>query len=104
MAVTVKIMDSDEFQQYLDYAIENFANEQIKSGNWKQADAINKAKEEHKRLLPDGPNTENNYLFTIRDENLKVGMVWLKKWMIRVSFMILTFGKAIKVKVMENKQ
>lgn len=79
MAVTVKKMSSDEFQQYLDYAIENFANEQIKSGNWKQADAINKAKEEHKRLLPDGPNTENNYLFTIRDENLKVGMVWLTK-------------------------
>ncbi|GGK08993.1 hypothetical protein GCM10007063_34310 [Lentibacillus kapialis] len=79
MAVTLKIMSSDEFQQYLAYAIENFANEQIKSGNWKQTGAINKAKKEHKRLLPDGPNTDNNYLFTIRDGDLKVGMVWLAK-------------------------
>lgn len=70
-------MSSDEFQQYLDYAIENFANEQIKSGNWKQEGAISKAAEEHKWLLPDGPNSNNNYLFTIRDGDIKVGMVWL---------------------------
>lgn len=72
-------MSSDEFQQYLGYAIENFANEQIKSGNWEQEGAISKAEEEHKRLLPDGPNTDNHYLFTIRDGDLKVGMVWLAK-------------------------
>lgn len=72
-------MSADEFQQYLGYAIENFANEQIKSGNWKQEGAISRATEEHKRLLPDGSNTANNYLFAIRDEELKVGMVWLAK-------------------------
>ena len=72
-------MSSDEFQQYLDYAIENFANEQIKSGNWEKEGAISKAVEIHKQLLPDGPNTSNNYLFTIRDGELKVGIVWLAK-------------------------
>lgn len=79
MTITLKIMSSDEFQEYLDYAIENFAYEQVKSGNWKKSDAINKAREEHKRLLPDGANTKNHYLFTIRDGDLKVGMVWLAK-------------------------
>ncbi|WP_404451977.1 GNAT family N-acetyltransferase [Virgibacillus necropolis] len=79
MTVILKTMNSDEFRQYLDYAIENFANEQIKSGNWKQEGANSKAAEEHKRLLPDGPNTDNNYLFTILDGDLKVGMVWLAK-------------------------
>ncbi|MDY0393949.1 hypothetical protein RWE15_05050 [Virgibacillus halophilus] len=79
MAVILKIMRSDEFQHYLGYAIENFANEQIKSGNWQQEGAIGKAAEEYKRLLPDGLNTDNNYLFTIRDGDVKVGMVWLAK-------------------------
>lgn len=79
MTVKLKIMNSDEFQQYLSYAVENFANEQIKSGNWEQEVAISKAVEIHKQLLPDGPNTNNNYLFTIRDGELKVGIVWLAK-------------------------
>ncbi|WP_188455715.1 GNAT family N-acetyltransferase [Virgibacillus oceani] len=79
MTVILKTMSSDEFQRYLDYAIENFANGQITSGNWKQEGAINRAAEEHKRLLPDGQNTDNNYLFTILDGDLKVGMVWLAK-------------------------
>jgi len=79
MTVVLKTMSSDEFQQYLGYAIENFANEQIKSGNWKQEGAISKAAEEYERLLPDGPNTDNNYLFTILDGDLKVGMIWLAK-------------------------
>lgn len=79
MTVKLKIMSSDEFQQYLGYAVENFANEQIKSGNWEKEGAISKAVEIHKQLLPDGPNTNNNYLFTIRDGKLKVGIVWLAK-------------------------
>lgn len=79
MPVTLKMMSKDEFQQYLDYAIENYANEQIKSGNWEQEGAMSKAVDEHKRLLPDGPNSDNNYLYTIHDGDLKVGMVWLVK-------------------------
>ena len=79
MTIVLKTMISNEFQQYLGYAIENFANEQIKSGNWKQEGAISKATEEFKRLLPEELNTTNNYLFTIWDVNLKIGMIWLAK-------------------------
>ena len=79
MTIVLKTMISNEFQQYLGYAIENFANEQIISGNWEKEKAISKAVEIHKQLLPDGPNTNNNYLFTIRDGELKVGIVWLAK-------------------------
>ncbi|HLS09630.1 GNAT family N-acetyltransferase [Lentibacillus sp.] len=77
MTVILKKMNSIEFQQYLSYAIKNFADEQIKSGNWEQQGAISKATEEHKKLLPDGEKTENNFLFTIRDGDLEIGMIWL---------------------------
>lgn len=77
MTVKLEKMNTIEFQQYLSYAIKNFAEEQIKSGNWEQQDAISKATEEHKKLLPDGEETENNYLFTIRDGEQEIGMIWL---------------------------
>lgn len=75
MTVKLEKMNTIEFQQYLSYAIKNFAEEQIKSGNWEQQDAISKATEEHKKLLPDGEETENNYLFTIRDGEQEIGMI-----------------------------
>jgi len=77
MTVKLEKMNTSEFQQYLSYAIKNFAEEQIKSGNWEQQDAISKATEEHKKLLPDGEETENNYLFIIRDGEQEIGMIWL---------------------------
>lgn len=33
----------------------------------------------YKNLLPEDTNTANNYLFTIRNEELNIGMVWLAK-------------------------
>lgn len=77
MTVTLEKMNSIEYKQYLSYAIKNFANEQVKSGNWKQEEAISKATEEHEKLLPEGEKTEHNYLFTVRDGDQNVGMIWL---------------------------
>lgn len=79
MTVILKKMNSIEFQQYLNYAIKNFADEQIRVANWERQGAIRKATEEHKKLLPDGEKTENNYLFTICNGNLEIGMIWLAK-------------------------
>lgn len=79
MGVRLEKMNAVEFQQYLRYATKNFAEEQVKSGNWSQNEAVRKAKEEHKKLLPEGEKTEDNYLFTIRDGNQKIGMIWLAR-------------------------
>lgn len=70
-------MNADEFQNYLSYAIKNYANEHVKAGNWKEAEAIDQAEAEFKRLLPDGKETANHHLFSIRDEEREVGMIWL---------------------------
>lgn len=77
MTIKLEKMNAVEYQQYHSYAISNFANEQMKSGNWEQQEAINKAKQEYEKLLPAGEKTEYNYLFTIRDGNKEVGMIWL---------------------------
>ncbi|UOQ94801.1 GNAT family N-acetyltransferase [Halobacillus shinanisalinarum] len=79
MTMRLDEMNSDEFQAFLSFAIKHFADEQIKCGNWKPEEGISKATEEYEKLLPEGKNTENNHLFTIRDENQEVGMIWLAK-------------------------
>ncbi|UJL46247.1 GNAT family N-acetyltransferase [Virgibacillus sp. NKC19-16] len=77
MDINLQKMNAVEFQQYHSYAIKNFANEQMKSGNWEQHEAMIKAKQEYEKLLPAGEKTVHNYLFTIRDGDQEVGMIWL---------------------------
>lgn len=70
-------MNSSEFERYLSYAIKNYADEHVKAGNWDEQEAISKATKEFEVLLPEGEKTANNKLFTIRDEDQEVGMIWL---------------------------
>ena len=77
MTVRLEKMASNEFQRYLEYAVKNYADEHIKSGEWDEQEAFSKAKKEFEELLPENENTENNYLFTIRDNDEEVGMIWL---------------------------
>lgn len=62
MAVKLEKMDSDEFQRYLEYAGKNYADEHIKSNDWNEQEAFNKAKKEFEELLPEKENTEDNNL------------------------------------------
>ena len=43
-------MNDQEFSAYIQSSIENYASEKVKSGNWKQENALNLAKEEFHRL------------------------------------------------------
>ncbi len=72
-------MDDQDLKDYLKTAIENYANEKVKSGNWGQKDAVERSKEEFKRLLPDGIRTKGQHLFVVREKNTgtKVGMIWV---------------------------
>ncbi|CEJ73559.1 N-acetyltransferase GCN5 [[Clostridium] sordellii] len=61
-------MSSIEFENYIDNAVKSYAKEKIESGNWTEDD----------KLLPNGVNSNNNYLFSILNEIDKViGMIWL---------------------------
>ncbi|WP_409294066.1 GNAT family N-acetyltransferase [Peribacillus sp. SCS-26] len=70
-------MNAEDFQRYLTYAVQTYAAEHIKSGNWNEEEAYGKAAQEYKELLPDGEKTENHKLFTVRDGEQEVGMIWL---------------------------
>ncbi|WP_064092310.1 GNAT family N-acetyltransferase [Rossellomorea aquimaris] len=78
--VTLQTMSSSEFQKYLDISVKDYAKEKVLSGNWEEEESLEKAKEEFAKLLPNGENTENNYLYTIlKENNQDVGIIWLAK-------------------------
>ena len=77
--VKLEKMNSNEFQRYLSFAIKNYASEHVRAGNWEESEAVDKAAQEYENLLPDGKNTTNQYLFTIRDGEHEVGIIWLAK-------------------------
>lgn len=75
--VTLKLMNAEEFQKYVDISIKEYAIEKVASGNWSQEESLTKAKEDYAHLLPDGEKSKNNYLYNILHDNQAVGTIWL---------------------------
>jgi RimJ/RimL family protein N-acetyltransferase len=71
-------MSQTEFEAYLESSAQEYAQEHVRTGNWSADKALQMAKESFHKLLPDGLDTSNHYLFTIEDETLgqKVGVLW----------------------------
>ncbi|MYL57211.1 GNAT family N-acetyltransferase [Virgibacillus halodenitrificans] len=77
--VTLRLMNSSEFQEYFNSATENYAKEKVEAGNWNNKESIAKAKREYEKLLPKGKDTEKNYLYIISQENQSLGIIWLEQ-------------------------
>lgn len=75
--ITLVIMNSNEYQKYVSLATKSYAEEKVLSGNWNQEESISKAVEEYTRLLPKGEKTENNFLYTILNDDSAIGAIWL---------------------------
>ena len=71
-------MTAAELQVYLAGAIDNYAREHVKAGNWLPEEAHQKSEQEFKQLLPDGVASKDQYLFSIEEapSGLKIGMLW----------------------------
>ncbi len=71
-------MEEKDFQAYLQGAIEDYAQEHVKAGNWQPSEALAKSAQEFQQLLPQGVASENQHLYTITAEDTgeKVGMIW----------------------------
>lgn len=79
MASILKKMSKLEFTQYLEYAVPEYARENVESGRWVSEGAIERSRLDYERLLPDGIETTNNYLFNILSPADKciAGSLWL---------------------------
>ena len=78
--VHLEPMTETQFQSYLETAVEDYAQAHLKSGDCAPEDALRLAQEDYRKLLPDGLQSKNHFLFSIRDnalaKNEVIGMVW----------------------------
>lgn len=77
MATLVPMTDF-EYGDYVAEAIPSYAAEKVASGQWSQEDALELSKKSLEELLPQGKDTPDNHLFTIRDDQSHVvGILWI---------------------------
>jgi ribosomal protein S18 acetylase RimI-like enzyme len=71
-------MSQDEFAAYLEFAVDHYAQEHVRAGNWSPEQARKLSEDSYRSLLPDGVATPDQYLHTIQDQTLgeKVGLLW----------------------------
>lgn len=78
--VRLEPMTETQYQSYLDTAVEGYAQAHLKSGDCGPEDALRLAQEDYQKLLPNGLQSKNNFLFSIHDDALGkneiIGMVW----------------------------
>lgn len=74
----VPLSDAD-FDTYLERDIRLYAEENVRAGYWSEAEALDKSRKAHERLLPEGLATKNHYLFAIQEAatGVTVGSLWL---------------------------
>jgi ribosomal protein S18 acetylase RimI-like enzyme len=78
MVAFVPMSDAD-FQAFLRKFIPEYAYEQTQSGNWHANEAMARAQQEIRQILPQGPKSEHQFLFNIVDTERgqqRVGMIW----------------------------
>lgn len=77
-------MSAPSFAGYLAQSHQAYARDKVAAGQWAEAEALDKAREEAQRLLPQGLQTPDNWLFDILADagpapDTPVGMVWMAR-------------------------
>ncbi len=76
MPVLRPIADA-EYNAWLETVIPGYAEDKIASGQWTAESALELSRKEYADLLPNGKDTENNYIFTVLGASGEVvGTLW----------------------------
>ncbi len=76
-SLAVRAMRDEEFPDYFQRQIDLYAEEKVAAGKCAPAEALSESKEEMIKLLPDGLNSEDQYIFVAELHNNRVGTVWV---------------------------
>ena len=65
---------------YLERGIREYAEDHVRNGNWSAEEALERSKKEFEQLLPEGVNSQDQFLFSIVDEtdDNKTGLLWVQ--------------------------
>jgi len=63
--ITLEAISPAEYKTWLTQAIRDYAEDKVSSGNWEASEALDRSGAEFHRLLPDGPATPDNFIFSL---------------------------------------
>lgn len=70
-------MTEAEYAGWLERKIPAYAADKVASGQWTEAESLEKSRREYAELLPEGPATPENHLHSIVDDDGRVvGALW----------------------------
>ena len=71
-------MTETNFESYMEVTIKDYAQEHVKAGNFNPEDAIDLAREQLDRILPERLSTDGHFFNSVEDDNSqnKVGVLW----------------------------
>ena len=72
-------MTEEQFEAWLPGAIAGYAREHVATGRWSEEESLQRSREEHDKLLPQGLATPDHRLWSIvrSSDHTPVGILWV---------------------------
>jgi GNAT superfamily N-acetyltransferase len=77
MSVTLAPMDNADFVTFAERAVAEYGDGMVVAGEWAREEASQKARSVFEQLLPQGRLTEKNQLWVIKDQQRRIGELWV---------------------------
>jgi ribosomal protein S18 acetylase RimI-like enzyme len=75
--LTFRPMTPADLVAYTAVAVPDYANENVRTGDWAASDALERSRSEFNRLLPHGVETKDHFLRVVLDDHgTRIGEVW----------------------------
>jgi ribosomal protein S18 acetylase RimI-like enzyme len=77
--VNLDPIQQEDFERFCEREIRSYAEDHVRNGNWPAEGALERARKEFEHYLPEGIHTQDQYLWSILDnEANKIGVLWVQ--------------------------
>jgi RimJ/RimL family protein N-acetyltransferase len=74
-------MTQPEYEAFVERVTPQYAADNVRAGYWSKSEALEKSREAIEKLLPNGLQTENHFLYILCDAAEAVGMIWMRAYL-----------------------
>ena len=77
--IELEPLQQEDFERFLERGIREYAEDHVRNGNWPAEGALERSRKEFEHYLPDGIHSQDQYLYSLIDENgNKIGVLWVQ--------------------------
>jgi ribosomal protein S18 acetylase RimI-like enzyme len=78
MTTTLEPLQQEDFEKFLEHEIREYAADHVRNGNWPAEGSLERSRQEFESLLPDGIHSPDQYLWSICEGPVKLGVLWVE--------------------------